>query len=199
MSLEDQKRLRRIINSAKRGSGEAKAELCQLFSREIRGFIFTRVNNSSTAADLEQEVYFQLLKNIEKIREPLKLKSSVLTTTYHVIQTYIRNKMAAKRSQISFYEDLGMTGEEIPENGSESWENEESIAQKMDFREAFRKLDPEEQRMMLLYAEGYKIDEIAERTGTTPVVAKARVYRTLKKLKKMILFVTFFLLLRLTA
>lgn len=142
------------------------------YADKLFRFVLKNLHIEDDSRDIVQEAYTRLWQKVGDV-DPLKVKSYLFTTAYHVMIDQLRKNR--------FKADFN----EIKHDGQMHTENYSDLSEIL--HEAVNML-PEVQRsvIMLRDYEGYSYDEIAEITGLSESQVKVYIYRGRMFLKKYI-------------
>lgn len=186
------KNIAQLLKKAQRGDAESLQELCSELQQSMRWYFLRKFKDTNIVDDLSQETYLRFLKNIPKIKDPRKLRNFVLKVAFHVTQDYFRQKYRRKESQfvtdIPHSEIKGSLYGSIDANTDSDY-----ILRKVDLEVAMNKLSKKTRQILLMKADGYRYEEIAEALKLSVSGVKMQVKRGIKKLKMLMYNVTFFL------
>lgn len=173
-----------------KGEKNALENLCKAFESIMRGYFRSKFSDVSLVDDLCQETYLRLLKNLPALKEPMKLKNFVLKVSYHVMQDHFREKYHRQEE----FSHTDIAGEDKDATFTESIHSHTpmaNISDKMDMKKALAELPDKTRQILLLRADGYKFEEIAEKTGLSTSGVKMQAKRGMEKLKNLLINVTF--------
>jgi RNA polymerase sigma-70 factor (ECF subfamily) len=140
----------------------------------LHSFILSRVNESSVADDILQDVFMRILSRIDSLKDCDKLHSWIYQITRNVIIDYYRSRK--KTSELP--PTLTAPDEEFSNTASEDID--------ACLLPMIRSLaDPYREAVMLSEIEGRTQKEIAEQQGISLSGAKSRVQRGRAMIKKM--------------
>jgi len=151
--------------------------------KEYNAYVFKIVineaNNKLTKEDIEEtvsDIFFRLWKNYRKIKNEKKLKSYI----GKIARNTTRNKLRTLKVQISFDENMLSASE----NSKDSYE----IKDQMNIvNKALQTMDKTDKKLFLMYYyDNKKIKDIAIIENMKISTVKTRLYRTRKKLKKLL-------------
>lgn len=143
------------------------------FHKQLKRFIFSRVNDEAAADDILQEVFLKVHTNIEHLHDTSKLESWLYQITRNAIIDYYRSKKPS----------LPLP-EEVPDD-----DRAETPAQKLSTSiHRFIEQLPESYREAIKLSEidGIPQKEVAKKLGISLSGAKSRVQRGRKMLKDLL-------------
>lgn len=188
------KDLGQLLRKAQKGDEKSLELICTELKDLMWRYFIRRFQDLNLINDLSQETYLRLLKNIPKIKEPMRLKNFVLKVAFHVTQDYFRQKYRKNEDQLieEKFADTNSNVEMFQPVNQDI--NSDYILRKVDLEKAMEKLPNKTQQILQMRAEGYKYEEIAEEMKISESGVKMRVKRGMEKLKILIFNVTFLIL-----
>lgn len=145
-------------------------EIEQLLSENYRQYYrlaFSYVKNEQDALDIVQESAYKAVKNSHKVKN----SEYVRTWLYRIVVNTSLDFLRKRKPEVSY--------EEQEEIGYEPEEKGPAVLEMLQI------LDKKEQTILILrYFEELKLEEIAEILGKNLNTVKAKLYRSLKKLKE---------------
>ncbi len=190
--MEDRKeKLTRLLWRARKGDENALNLLCKEFEQLTRRYFQTKFSDPMVVDDLSQETYLRFLRNLPAINEPMKLQNFVVRVAFHVLQDHYRKKYRGKDDE-TFQEEI-FDGARNPESGhyTTQYLSSEQLFDKLELDSAMTKLPQRTQQILLMKANGYHYEEIAEEMGISESGVKMQVQRGMEKLKNLLCHVTF--------
>ncbi|MBU5668316.1 RNA polymerase sigma factor [Peptoniphilus sp. MSJ-1] len=172
MDLENAKK---IVNGIKAGDKKSFDELYEEYYLILFRTAYLILGNKEDSEDVLQDTFVSIYTNINRLKNPSKLKSWIFTILKNTAYTKYKNrKREFPDDEISNKVDV-----EINSN----LENE--IAIKSDLKKCLMALGPKEREVIVLYYfNEFSIREIAKIQRTFEGTVKSRLYRARKKLKK---------------
>lgn len=166
------------IEAAKRNPADF-APLYGRYYKPIFVFVYRRVFDEQCAADIASQVFLKALVNIQKYKfKGFPFSSWLFRIAVNECNMYFRNKKKVQEVSISESEIKNIM------QGAEVEENEDNLQKALD---ALNELsDKETQLIELRFFEQLSFKQISGIFGITEANAKVRVYRILKKMKKII-------------
>lgn len=193
MAEDKKKYFAELLNSFQRGDRSALESLCRVLEKDIRGYSRQKFTQPEVVDDLAQETYIRLMRNLPNVREPMKLRSFVVKVAVHVSQDYLRQKYRKKEESL---EDRLTTGADTDSRAfamADRNSSPERILDQMDLQKALDELPKKTRQIVLMKADGYKYEEIAENLGLRVSGVKMQVKRSFEKLRVSLAGVTFLL------
>lgn len=148
------------------------------YTKVLKPFALNLTRNEEESEDLIQDTVFRALSNLDKFAEGTNLKAWLFTIMKNIFINNYRRKM--KRNTIndhtanSYYLN---SGEETISNGSERSFLMQSIQKSM------REVNPDYSIPFMMYYEGFKYHEIAEKLDLPLGTVKSRIFFARKELK----------------
>jgi RNA polymerase sigma-70 factor (ECF subfamily) len=178
---------KQLIASYLSGNEKALEVLIQRYLKQIYGFIYNSVKNTSNADDLTQEVFVKAWKNIKKFKTTKNFKSWLFTIAKNTVIDFSRKKKEIPFS--SFETEDG--NNPIIDNLSDLELLPDKRAQKLDLKNevalAMKNLSAKYTLILSLYYEkGLTFREISEMLGEPLNTIKSRHRRGLDMLKTMV-------------
>lgn len=170
-----------LIKKIQLGDTDAFDVLVRKYYRSIYQFCYRRLNwDSHTAADITQDVFLKLLKNINNVSLIGKFQNYLLTIAVNTCNNYF------KKAKPEYTDDF-----EIFENSYDtdrSFENLIIKEKQIAVRQAIDTLpDYQKEVIILRYYYDLKIREIAKITDASIPTVKSRLQQGIKKLKPYLL------------
>lgn len=155
----------------------AFGKIYEFYYKRIFLFIFKRVENDETAADVCSQVFLKAMTNIQKFSfQGVPFSAWLYRIALNEVNMHFRQNKGQPTESVEMAQVAEMI-EEADENYSD-----ETIKQLM---EVLKKLSPEDMQLVSLrFFEQLSFKEVADIVGITENNAKVRVYRILEKLKK---------------
>lgn len=152
-------------------------KIYEFYYKRIFLFIFKRVENEETAADVCSQVFLKAMTNIQKFSfQGVPFSAWLYRIALNEVNMHFRQNKGLMTESVETAQLAEMI-EEADENYSD-----ETIKQLM---EVLKKLPPEDMQLVSLrFFEQLSFKEVADIVGITENNAKVRVYRILEKLKK---------------
>lgn len=172
MELKQQKIL---LQEAKSGNSSAFGMLYGEIAKELYYYALRFFGNKEDAEDAVQEAALRVFKNICTVQKPESFKAFFFKTLSNTAKTMYGQKKT-----------YPLALEEVPDR--ESAENiERSVSDKTDMEAILLRLSAEERQIVLLSAVGgFTSKEIADTVGMTAGAVRAKLSRTLHKLREYI-------------
>jgi len=170
------------VELAQSGDKKALEIVCRELQGEIKSTFSRLVKNPDLVEDLCQETYIRLIKDIQNIKDPIKIKNFVAKIALYVLNDYLRKHYKWKK--------IILTGqnleESVPENNLWIKEiSEDEFFDKMTLEEVVHLIpDKIDKHLIQLKLEGRNYKEISHELEITEGAAKMRYKRTVEFLKK---------------
>ena len=149
-------------------AGDVACFACLLdkYSRPINSLILKVVQNQEEAEELAQDTFMKVFKNLASF----KGDCSFSTWIYRIVVNTSLDMLRRKKKETPT--------EEMPETPTEDH------YQDLDLKQMINRLDDKSRTVIILrYFEDLKLEDIADIVGENLNTVKARLYRTLKKLR----------------
>lgn len=157
-----------LARRAIRGDIPSQLQLLQLYKEPMYRIAYSYMRNAHDANDALQEMTFQCLKNIHKVREPQHFKTWLVRV---VINTCLMMQRQQKRVLLT---DIPM-------------DQPQQMSQLFELNEAITKLPIEQQELIhLKYFQDLKNSDIAAVQNIPEGTVKSRLHKTLKRLRQLL-------------
>ena len=169
-----------LIDDARRGDERAFELLMRRHSEAIRRLIAHYFRNRSVVDDLAQETFVKAYFSLSQYRGD----APFLFWLKQIAVRLCLDEMRSRKSQHS-----GSGDERGPaENGQAADESaEDRIAARLSLNKMIEKLSPVDRMiLLLLYADGYSVGEIAQMTGLSRANVKIRAFRIRRRLRALL-------------
>lgn len=141
-------------------------------------FVFKRVNDENSTADITSVVFLKALMNIKKYQyKGVPFSAWLYRIAFNEINMYFRKSKADRFVSIEQTGIVNMLSETKEEETSETYKKMMNAVQKLNIEDI--------QLLELRFFESHSFAEVAEIIGVTENNAKVKVYRILDKVKKM--------------
>ncbi|MFD2036679.1 RNA polymerase sigma factor [Belliella marina] len=164
----------KIINHLQKGNQEAYRQIFDIYYESLCRFSYTYLHDESNAEDIVQDTFIVLWKNRGKIISPLALKSFLYTITKNKCLNFLKNKRNNTLEINDSHLDL--------DTDFEDKVLEEEVYRKLEM--ALSNLPPQSKKIIDLYLQGFKNQEIADQLGVsinTVKTLKKNIYTSLRK------------------
>lgn len=182
-----------LVARAQNGDRASLESLCKALERDIRGYFQQKFMQPDVVDDLTQETYVRLMRNLPNLREPVKLRGFVVKVAIHVSQDYLRKKYRNKEESL---EDRLATPSDNKSSLSELPAIEgttERVLDQMVLQKALDALPEKTRQIVLMKADGYKYEEIADELSLSVSGVKMQIKRGFEKMQIHLAGVTFLL------
>lgn len=161
-----------LVQRARRGDGEAFAELLRPEYRSAVRLAQALLHNVDEAEDAVQEAALKAWRRLDNLREGSLLRPWFLAIVANQCRSVRRAKWWSSR-----------TDEEVPEEGAEDGD----LAGSIDLRRAVSQLEYDQRVVLVLrYYMDMPFEEIALTLEISPKAARSRVERAVKHLRPML-------------
>ena len=172
--------LSKLVEDAKSGNRKALEAVCRILESEIKIILRQKISDLELVNDLSQETYLRLIKGIQDIKEPVKIRNFVAKMTLYTLNDYFRNH--AKWKKILIREDVHLSDSRIFYKKEEVDDSE--LFNKLAVEEAINKIpEQKDRRLFELKLQGKNYEDIASELSISIGSAKMRFKRTLEFLK----------------
>jgi len=162
------------VRLAQQGDESALRELIVAYQRRIAGFVYTVVGRSDSVEDLAQQVFIKMVRSIGSLQSPSQFEAWLFRLSRNVCIDHLRRERL-RRVFVPFSTEHSEVAEPVGAVDSEELDA---------LRHALSRLRPADRALLALAEEGRTQAEMAEITGTSIVVVKARLYRARERLRK---------------
>ncbi len=175
----------KLIKLAKDGDKEAFANLIEKYKRMILSIAFCTAQNEHDAADMAQEVFVKLYRNINKFEG----KSKFSTWVYRVAQNTCIDELKRIKRMMRLSSENEKTLGELEEQDPLTIPEEQLIKNEFNsfVQLLLKELSPLYQEILTLrYIDGLSYNEISEKLCCSTGTVKSRLYRGKRNMKKII-------------
>ena len=174
-----------LVIQARDGNRPAFDQLIDHYQGDIYRLIYYRIRTRMDAEDLTQDVFVRALRNIARIRGPLKFRGWVFRIAINRVNDYLRKKRVRSVFKSS---DEGPDVQPVPTDFQQPPEALEQVLKEDFWRHIERiakKLSKMEREVfMLRFLDNLNINEIAQILKKSESTVKTHLYRALAKFKK---------------
>ena len=165
----------KLYKLSKKGDREAASELINLFYADVFRFCVYLTGNHELSKDFSQDIFLKALLSLDKLKEPLKIKSWLL----HIAKNHFFDYKKSPKNQNKNIDDISEDKYSInhPDN-----ETVHSV------RRVLSQLDTEDQLLLLTVdMNGCSTQEAAEIIGVSESNLRVRLHRVRIKFKEIYL------------
>lgn len=180
----DKNELVALVQRAQNKDNTAMEDLFSKYYNDVYYFALKTLKDSDLACDITQETFLEVVKSIDKLKEPAAFEKWLRMVTYHQCTRYFKKK---KDVLVSEDEDGNTLFDELVDDDEavvpqQVYENEEFQSTIMGMVNELS----EEQRsaVMLYYFDELSISEIAQIQGVSEGTVKSRLNYARKGIKK---------------
>jgi RNA polymerase sigma-70 factor (ECF subfamily) len=166
--------LEETVRLAQNGDESAQRELIVSYQRRVAGFVYAVTGRSDCVEDLAQLVFIKMIRALANLQAPAQFEAWLFRLARNVCIDHLRRERL-RRIFVPFAAEHSEVAE--PQGAVDS---EELDA----LRHALSKLRPADRALLALAQEGRSQVEMAEITGASVVVVKARLYRARERLRE---------------
>ena len=172
--------LSKLVEDAKSGNRKALEAVCRILESGIKIILRQKISDLELVNDLSQETYLRLIKGIQDIKEPVRIRNFVAKMTLYTLNDYFRNH--AKWKKILIREDVHLSDSRIFYKKEEVDDSE--LFNKLAVEEAINKIpEQKDKRLFELKLQGKNYEDISSELSISIGSAKMRFKRTLEFLK----------------
>lgn len=162
------------VRRAQKGDEAAQRALIMGYQRRVAGFIYAIVGRSDAVEDLAQTVFIKMVRALDRLHDTAQFEAWLFRLARNTCIDHLR-RQRLRRIFIPFAAEHS----DIPEPpGAVDTEELDAL------RHALSKLRPVDRTLLALAQEGRSQAEMAEITGTSVVVIKARLHRARERLRE---------------
>jgi RNA polymerase sigma-70 factor (ECF subfamily) len=178
-SAVDERRTNQIIAEIKQGKSRAFSELMLLYQTHVINLAFRIVNDRDAAADIAQEVFVKMARNIWRYDEKKKFSTWLYRITVNAAIDYTRKQRRHRHEPLeSFHESIENTQAD-PELTYRRQQIEDYI------NEAAESLNDKQRSAFILRdVEGCKIDDVADIMNMPKATVRWYLHRARAKIRK---------------
>jgi RNA polymerase sigma-70 factor (ECF subfamily) len=162
------------VRLAQKGDESAQRELIVAYQRRIAGFVYAVTGRSDCVEDLAQLVFIKMIRALESLQSPAQFEPWLFRMARNVCIDHLRRERL-RRIFVPFAAEHAEVAEPAGAVDSEELDA---------LRHALSKLRTADRALLALAQEGRSQVEMAEITGTSIVVIKARLYRARERLRE---------------
>ena len=163
-----------LVRRAQQGDEAAQRSLIVDYQRRMAGFIYAIVGRSDAIEDLAQTVFIKMIRALDRLRDPAQFEPWLFRLARNTCIDHLRRQRLRR-----IFMPFSAEHAEIPEPpGAVDAEELDAL------RHALSHLRPADRALVALAQEGRSQAEMAQITGTSEVVIKARLHRARERLRK---------------
>ena len=169
------------VELAQSGDKNALEFVCRELQGEVKSTFSKLIKDSDLVEDLSQETYLRLIKGIQNIKDPIKIKNFVAKIALHVLNDYLRKHYKWKEIILS---DRNFEESTPKKNLRINQVSDEDFFNKMTIEEVVHSIpDKIDKHLIQLKLEGRNYKEISHELEISEGAAKMRYKRTVEFLK----------------
>lgn len=171
-----------LVKLAQKGDGAAFDQLVSRYQKKVTHLVYRYVNNSDTALDLVQDIFFKVFRNLSNFKGQSKFTSWMFRIAVNESVDHLRRQKVRKEHSLDHFREHGF---DVPDLHDSS--NLEAQLENAETKKRIRiVLDslPENQKsivVMKIYQD-MKFDEIAEILSVPVSTVKSRLYKAFNNL-----------------
>lgn len=171
INQSDAKYLADLLMRCRDGDNKSKEILCKKIEKILRAYFYNKFGDSGIIDDLCQDVQLKLLKNISSIKDPTKLRQFVTKVAMHVSSDHLRNRYRGKENTKEL------------DNAAQNIHTETVLINHINLMNGLSQVGIKTRRALLMWADGYNMKEISERSGASVSAVKMQIKRGLENLR----------------
>ena len=182
-AIEDEARIKLLVQKIKQGSQTALSELIQKYRKQVAALAYNMVGDYDEAADITQIVFVKMSGNIWRYDENKKFYTWLYRITVNASIDYMRKHKRHRHEPLESYHHIELNGRSGPEYNYQLTRLGGYIDQATGILN-----DKQKQAFLLRDVEGCKIDDVANQMGIPEATvrwylhrARARVRHELSK------------------
>jgi len=158
---------------------QALAGVYDQYSEVVYKYVRYRLNDDGLAEDVAGEVFLSLLEAVRRGRGPrTNVKAWLIATAGHIVTDFIRRSYRRPTEAIR---------DEHPDSAPSPGDEFDRREQSRSFREAYRRLTPEQQHVLALrFGDGLSLEETADAIKKNVNAVKALQFRAMQALQRTI-------------
>ncbi|MFH2050712.1 MAG: sigma-70 family RNA polymerase sigma factor [bacterium] len=176
---DDDEKVKKIIARIKQGDKQAFTELVKCYRNQVASLAYKMVNDYDEAADITQDVFVKMSKNIWRYDEKKKFYTWLYRITVNAAIDYIRkhNRHRHEPLEEAFnFQDEDQPG---PEDHYHRWQIDEYIKKATDLLN-----DKQRSAFMLRDVEGCKIGDVANIMNMPEATVRWYLHRARNKIRQ---------------
>jgi RNA polymerase sigma-70 factor (ECF subfamily) len=169
----------RLLKRAREYDAQALAEIYDRYAVPIYRYLCRHLGDAVLAEDLTSEVFLKLLQALDTPRAPRdQLAGWLYRVAHNLAMDWFRQQ--AKGATLALSEDL-VAGGDSPSATVEKQQAQQQL------RMAIHQLTADQQQVIILrFAEGFKLAEVARLLGKSEGAVKILQHRAVKRLQKLL-------------
>lgn len=171
-AVEDEVRVRLLVQKIKQGSQTALTELVGKYRKQVAALAFNMVGDYDEAADITQNVFVKMNNNIWRYDENKKFYTWLYRITVNASIDYIRKHKRHRHEPLESYHHIEQNGRSGPEYNFQLTRLGSYIDQATDILN-----DKQKQAFLLRDVEGCKIDDVATQMGIPEATVRWYLHR----------------------
>lgn len=176
---QDEQRVKELIREIKRGNQQAFAELVRRYRNQVAALAYRMVGDYDEAADITQDVFVKMSKNIWRYDERRKFYTWLYRITVNASIDYIRKHSRHRHEPLENFDNVLENLETGPETSYRLHQINGYIHQ------AARALNEKQRSAFLLRdVEGCKIDDVANIMNMPEATVRWYLHRARSKIRR---------------
>ncbi len=174
MDTSESTALADLVRRAQKGEESAQRSLIVSYQRRVAGFVYAIVGRSDSVEDLAQMVFIKMVRALDRLHDVAQFEAWLFRLARNTCIDHLR-RQRLRRIFIPFSTEHSDIAEPP---GAVDTEELDAL------RHALSRLRPMDRTLLALAQEGRSQAEMAEITGTSVVVIKARLHRARERLRE---------------
>ena len=167
-----------LVNLTRQGDQNAFGRLMERYRPGLLNLALSRVNNLSEAEDLVQEAFIQAYQHLDTLREADKFAGWIYRISRNLCYAALRKRRLRPKSLEAFNATDMQDNSLAPDSLVEGYEASDTIVK------AVEALPPNNQRVFLLYLEGWSYRSIATTLSLSTSTVSGRIQQAKQHVKK---------------
>lgn len=171
-----------LVKRAQNGEGQAFDILVSRYQGKVTSLVYRYVNNSETALDLVQDIFFKIYRNLVHFKGDAKFSSWLYRVASNESIDHLRRKKVRKEQSLDHIQDAGVDFADLS-TGSDTAQCYETDQERIQVRKALAQLPMNLQTVVVMKVfQEMTFDEIAEVLQEPVSTVKSRLYKALSSL-----------------
>ena len=181
-SPEDEQEIRRLVAAFREGDQQAYAKIVQRYRSPVTALAYRMVRDYDEAADIAQDVFVKMAKNIDRYDDTRKFYTWLYRITVNASIDHIRRNQRHQHESLESLPDL----EERPDSGPEMALLRQRLRQEIE--DATAKLNPKQRSAFVLRDLGQrKVDDVAGILDMPEATVRWYLHRARSRMRKELL------------
>lgn len=172
----------KLIRKAKRGDGEAIAQLIRHHQNALYAFMLRMTGRPETAEDVVQEAFVRVLKNIDRFDTRFRFSTWLFTIAKRLYMNQVQKHAPTFESQLLEFRGGDHPGPDRSSIHTEVMENARSAID-----DALLSLSEQQREILLLFhQQNWSIHEIASHLDMPEGTIKSHLHRARKRMRRVL-------------